>query len=265
MQTIDQNYYSFNNTPADNNFSNVVLSFKKPKGAGKAKLILSGKNSNWSGYVYNEFNSMFGDGMDSWKKTKENADPKEMEQWQKDQALPIMLYIQNGTKWKYVDYYSIVGNTAARDLIMELDLADIKEETVTIKLETVYRFWDLDYAGLDFSENEIISSSYINPLKAERSDTTNEMSNLLTNDKRYTHLTGAESVSLEFVQPVFNKSIASSYFLVGNGYYHSLKQYKGKIKKNELLEFKNKGAFNAFSRSKYNNLNNELAKYAVTK
>jgi len=261
----DQNYYQFNNAPANNNFSNVVLTFKKPVRKGKVKLIISGKNSNWSGYIYNEFNSLFGEGINNWKKKQDNADPQVLEQWQKDQALPMMVYVKKGNEWKYADYFSLVGNTASRDLIMELDLADIKEETVNIKLETIFRFWDLDYAGLDFSENEIQSSSYLNPVKADKTDSTNEKNNLLTNDKQYTHLKGTEAISLEFEQPALDKNTATSYFLVGNGYYHSLKQYEGKTKKLELLEFKNKGAFSTFSKSKYNAINNQLAKYTVNK
>ncbi len=262
---VDQNYYQFNNRPANNNFSNVILTFKKPVATKKAKLIINGKNSNWSGYIYNEFSGLFGAGIYNWRKKLDNADPKVTEQWQKDQALPIMVYIKNGTDWKYTDYFSLVGNTASRDMIMEIDLGDIKEETVQIKLETVYHFWDLDYAALDFSENEIQSSLYLNPVKAEKTDSTNEIKNLFANDDQYTHLKGSEAVSLQFEQPVIDKNTACSYFLVGNGYYHSMKKYEGKTKTLELLEFKNKGAFNAFSKSKYNDINNELAKYAVNK
>lgn len=262
---VDQNYYFFNNTPANNNFSNVILTFKKPIGKNKVKLIISGKNSNWSGYIYNEFNGLFGAGINSWKKKQDNADSQAMEQWQKDQALPMMVYLKNGKDWKYADYFSLVGNTASRDMIMELDLAGITEETIQIKLETVYRFWDLDYAALDFSENEIQSSLFLNPVKAEKTDSTNEINNLITIDKKYTHLKGAEGISLEFDQTTSDKNMAVSYFLVGNGYYHSLKQYEGKTKTLELMAFKNKGAFNVFSRSKYADINNKLAKYAVNK
>ncbi len=257
---VDQNYYSFNNAPANNNFGNVILTFKKPVGEGKVKLIINGKNSNWSGFIYNEFNDLFGTGINNWRKKQDNANPQLMEQWQKDQALPMMVYVKNGSDWKYADYFSLVGNTASRDMIMELDLGDSKDDNIQVKLETVFRFWDLDYAAVDFTENEIQSSLYLNPVKAEKTGSTNEINNLLTNDKQYTHLKGTETVSLEFEQPALNKNVATSYFLVGNGYYHSLKQYEGKTKALELLEFKNKGAFNAFSKDKYNAINNELVK-----
>lgn len=261
----DQNYYQFNNTPGNNDFSNVILSFKKPAGKGKAKLIINGKNSAWSGFIYKEFNGLFGAGMNKWAKKEDSQDPRVMEQWQKDQALPMMVYIQKNGNWEFADYFSLVGNTASRDAIMELDLSDIKEETINIKLETVYRFWDLDYAALDFSQNEIKTSAYSTPVKADKTDATIEKNNLLTNDKQYTHLEGNEAVNLEFEKPLINKNIATTYFLVSRGYYHNLKQYTGKTKKMELLQFKNKGAFNAFSKSKYNVVNNELAKYTVKK
>ncbi|MEP6673862.1 MAG: hypothetical protein ABJA78_01860 [Ferruginibacter sp.] len=263
LRQTDQNYYSFNNNQGKKDFSNVILSFKKPANAAKAKLLIHGKNSDWSGYIYKEFNSLFGEGMSQWKKQEDKADPKVMEQWQKDQAMPVMVYVQNGNNWNYADYFAMTGNTASRDLVMELDLSNIKEETINIKLETVYRFWDLDYAAIDFSDNEIQSSSYMDPVKASLADATDEKNNLLLKDRQYCHLTGADAINLQFGPAVVHDKISSTWFLVSSGYYHSLEEYEGKPKLMELMKFKNKGTFNAFSKSKYQHVNDELEKYAV--
>ena len=227
-------------------------------------MILSGKNSGWCGYIYKEFNTLFGAGITNWKKKEDNADPVVMEQWQKDQALPMMVYVQNGNDWKYVDYFSLVVDTASRNMIMELDLSSIKEETVNIKLETVYRFWHLDYAALEFSENDIGSSVYINVAKADR-EGSNEKNNLVAKDKQYTYLTGVQAIGLEFNPPVIDKNLTSPFFLVSSFYYHSLKKYEGKAKTMELLQFRTKGAFTAFSRKKYNDINADLEKFLVRK
>ena len=49
-----------------------------------------------------------------------------------------------------------------------------------------------------------------------------------------------------------------SYFLVSTGYYHNLKKYEGAPKVTTLLNFKNKNAFDDFSRKKFNDIQKTL-------
>ena len=82
----------------------------------------------------------------------------------------LMVYVEKDGKWLFADYFAHTGNTASRDMIMELDLSDIKTDQVKIKLETVYQFWNLDFAGIDFSENRNTSSTLLVPTKAFKPD-----------------------------------------------------------------------------------------------
>jgi len=36
--------------------------------------------------------------------------------------------MKQGDRWKYIDYFATPGNTAERDMIMEINLADFKNE-----------------------------------------------------------------------------------------------------------------------------------------
>jgi hypothetical protein len=146
----DNQSYGFNSEKNMNGFSSVTFVFKKPADAQKAKLIVHGGNSLWSGYVYHRFAEMFGDKYETWRDQKDKSDPKEMEQWQKDQSLPLMVYIEKNGQWELVDYFAHTGNTATRDMIMELDISKLYGHEVKIKMETAYQFWNLDYAAMDF-------------------------------------------------------------------------------------------------------------------
>ena len=84
----DGDQYLFDSEKSENGLSSTVLIFNKPAGSKKAKLIVHGGNSTWSGYLYHSFAELFGTGYEKWKNEKDRSDPKEMEKWQTDQGLP---------------------------------------------------------------------------------------------------------------------------------------------------------------------------------
>src|SRR5438552_3630737 len=170
LKQTDEQYYSFSNTANENGFSDIRLTFDKPANAGNAKLIIHARNSYWAGLVHKEFIGLFGDDFEKWRAKQEKADPKELEQWQTDQALPLMVYVKTYEGWKFVDYYQLIGNTASRDMIMDIDTKEIPGNTIELKLETAYRFWDLDFAGIDYSNDPNFTTAIIEPAEAIKSD-----------------------------------------------------------------------------------------------
>ncbi len=259
LSSVDDDQYLFNSEKGKQGFSSVLLTFNKPSKSQKAKLIIHGGNSLWSGYLYHSFAELFGTGYEKWRNEKDKSDPKDMEQWQMDQALPLMVYIEKNGKWEFVDYFAHTGNTANRDMIMELDVSSIKENTIKIKLETTYQFWNLDYAAIDFSKNKKMNSVIINPSKAVKADGLNQVASLNNVDRSYSTLTSNEELNLEYSPTVSEEGIPS-YFFISTGYYHNIKKYEGKPQISELMKFKKKGTFDEFSRKKFEEVQNTLSK-----
>ena len=162
-----------------------------------------------------------------------------------------MVYIKTHEGWKFVDYYQLIGNTASRDMIMQIDTKEIPGNTIELKLETAYRFWDLDFAGIDYSNDPNFTTAIIEPAEAIKSDSTNEKQTLLNSDKAYVHLVNDEYISFKYDIPQTISNTGTSYFLVSGGYYHNLEHVTGKANYNELIQFKKQGAFDKFSREKY--------------
>ena len=258
LSSIDNNQYSFDGDKGEKGFSNVILTFAKPRAIEKAKLIIHGGNSPWSGYLYHSFAEMFGAGYEKWRNEKDKSDPKEMEQWQKDQALPLMVYIEKNGSWEFVDYFAHTGNTASRDMIMELDLSSIQTDQIKVKLETVYQFWNLDYVGIDFSENIKVSAVLLDPCMAAKPGGSDELRSLKTVDTQYCNLVSNEMLDLQY-KPAMSSAGIPSYFFVSTGYYHNMKKYERKPQITQLMKFKNKGAFDEFSREKFRHLEDTFA------
>jgi len=253
----DNETYSFNSTANENGLSNAILIFKKPADVKKARLVVHGGNSLWSGYIYHRFAEMFGNKYETWRDQKDKSDPKEMEQWQKDQALPLMVYIEKNGNWEAVDYFAHTGNTAARDMIMEIDLSTNKDVEIKIKLETVYQFWNLDYAAMDFSVNEETTVLFIHAQSALKSGNTDQTDALKESDKAYCQLQQDDALGITFTLPDNNNN-TDSYFLISTGYYHNIQKYEGAPDLKTLNSFKSKGSFDAYSRQQFSIIEQSL-------
>ncbi|HEX5152317.1 MAG TPA: hypothetical protein VFW07_12775 [Parafilimonas sp.] len=251
LQQTDEQYYSFTNNANENGFSDVRLSFDKPGNTSHAKLIIHARNTYWGGLIHKEFISYFGDDFEKWRSKQEKADPKELEKWQTDQALPLMVYIKTTDGWKFVDYYPLIGNTASRDMIMNIDTKNIPGNTIEIKLETAFRFWDLDFAGIDYSDNKNFTVKTIEPVQIIKSDNTDESGVLQSSDNQYAHLQNDEFISFKYSIPQATGNEETSYILISGGYYHSIEHLTGKADYNKLYKFKKQGYFDKFSREKY--------------
>jgi len=251
INAADEKYYSFTNE-AESDGSYVVLDFKKPLSASSGKLIIRGKNSNWAYYVFNEFKKLYGNYYQSFLLKKDKENPSRVLQCEIDQSLPLLVSVNDGKGWKIVDYFFTSGNATSRDMIMKLDLNDFKNKNrIQIKLQTVYRFWDLDYAAMDFSNDQPVSVSYIMPTEFYKSGNVSQPVQFSENDTSCLPVRGNEQLHITFKVNGNAAGTDNTYFLEGDGYYHDNTVFKGKPQLTELRKCSGKGAFDKFSRRKF--------------
>ena len=260
ISASDGKYYSFTNHPDGENSSDIILDFKKPRDAATGKLIVNAKNSPWSYYLFSQFKSLYGDYYPTMILKKDHADPKKVLQCELDQYLPLLVSVKYKDGWKMVDYFPTPGTSLTRDLIMNLDLEEFKNsDHVQIRLQTTFMFWDLDYAGMDFSTPDTYQTAMIPVSKEYKNQGECEMKGGVPNDSSGIIINGGEQLNLEFNIPSSPaRGLQNSYFLVGNGYYHDFTPFEGKPRFNELSRFNGKGAFDKYSREKYDNLLNVM-------
>ena len=142
---------------------------------------------------------------------------------------------------------------------MAIKIPENNSNKIRIKLESAFMFWELDYAGLDFSPDQKLQPEWIPASSAIKSSVSdNELGNLASIDKQYSKLLQNEFLSIDFDAPVALE--ANSYFLVSTGYYHSLKQYEGKPDIGLLKQFRKKGFFSEYSEARFNETQELLAK-----
>lgn len=261
LKLTDRQYYSFDSKANTDGLSSVTMKFNKPSGAKNGKLLVHAGNSDWSGFLFKEFVSLFGNSYNQYRKEQELLIPANAKQWQVDQGLPMKVFIETEKGWQYVDHFALTGNTASRDMIMEIDLSGIKDDKVNIRIETVFQFWNLDMVAMDFSDNPVVNSIILNPATVTKNNKEDNRDQLLQSDAEYTNLSGNDYVNIEYNVPAATGN--TSFFLITSGYYHTKPTTGGKTDLPALLKFKEKGAFDRFSREKHVIIEDALAKAVV--
>ncbi|TDH21630.1 hypothetical protein EXU57_19195 [Segetibacter sp. 3557_3] len=260
LGNTDGNVYLFDQqSDLRSKFGSVVLTFDMAGSKTDGKLVIHAKNSLWSGYVFEEFSSLFGSNYSSWVAKQDKADRRTIEQWQQDQALPLMVYVETDKGWVFADYFPFTGNTAGRDMIMKLDLPANKTN-VRIKIESAYMFWELDYAGLDLSPDEPVTLSYLDASAVTRENYEPMPGKVSARDDAYVQLKEDQWVNVVFEETSTDKNKTHSLFLSTTGYYHNTRRYTGKTQTAALYKFRKEGTFNNFSKSKYKTAREALAK-----
>ena len=114
-------------------------------------MVIRAKNSNWLDYSYMAFHDQLGNWYERWLKKQEKETAAEIEKWSMDQKIPLCVLLDFGGTSQCVDYFNIAGPMAMKDDVLPVDLSEIVGDTVTIRLETGFLFWEIDYVGMDFT------------------------------------------------------------------------------------------------------------------
>lgn len=249
--TADQDYYSFNTTESTSSPNEVVLEFNNSQNSNLGKLHLNLKNSYWMDYMYGKFTEQFGSYYTTFHNKQRKLPKETCEQWRSDQYIPLAVYMKQNNEWKFVENINTVGPLSSRDLVVPIPITSTNEK-IQIKLVSGYRFWDVDYAGMDFSKNEIVQQTTLKPLKAIDENGKNVTALLLEKDKKFLVQPNiGNEVTMNFAAVKASPNFKQSFFFKTNGYYEYLRDYKGSPNFAKLKTFREKGALNAYSIALY--------------
>lgn len=244
--TADKEYYSFNTSESTTKPNEVVLEFDNHQKSDLGKLHLNLKNTYWMDYMYGKFNEQFGSYYNVFHK-KQRKQPREIcEKWRSEQYIPLTVYVKQDKEWKFLENINTVGPLSARDIVIPVPLTADKK--VQIKLVSGYMFWDLDYAGMDFSKNQNIKQTNLKPSSATDENGNNVTSLLSEKDKKYlVQPSIGNEVILNFAAVKPSPNSKQSFFFKTNGYYEYIRDYKGSPNFAKLKTFREKGALNGYS------------------
>ena len=138
---------------------------------------------------------------------------------------------------------------AARDLIVPLAL-DEADDSVHVRLSSGFLFWETDYVAMDFSPDQPVATRKFPAVQAVDQKGRDLRAELASEDSLYYHQPSVgDAAELAFDLPPPSDT-AWSPFLFCRGYYHILRDPKGRPQMTALSKFKQAGALGNFSKEK---------------
>lgn len=248
------NYYGDPKDPGRDGVEEMVMKFVRPAGSQTGKLIIRAKNSFWLDVLFTRFHGLFGGRYDQFAEKQGSIPGNKLNEYLLDQKIPLSVSIEKNNQWQPSDYFNIAGPVALRDDVLNLDLSGAGNDTVKIKLETGFLFWEIDYVAMDFSPEQNLNVSEIQAAAASGNKVADAGKLLLSGDKNYLVLDEVgDEVNIEFEEPA-KKDAERSVFLHTSGYYKILRNQEGMADRKTLKTFRKQNRFPEFSKETYDNL-----------
>jgi len=251
--------YRFNPLQFDD-LAEVAMTFDAKNQSNDAKLLIRARNTMWSGYVYDEFNKLFGKNHGKWVEMNRDKSKMEREKWMREQGIKLMVDIKQGEKWVTYDEVEVVGDPSMNQVVIPIQ-RNLFGEELEVRLRSGFMFWELDYVGLDFSVNESVEVQVHKPAKATGNNGTDFTQQLSFDDNDYMQHAQKEefnSTEVYYSNLPVDTSLQRTLILKSKGYYVPKSEYTGKTDRKRLQYFVNPGELSRFSRELYDNVMQEM-------
>ncbi len=253
LENRDDAGFTFDSYGQDN-YSNLIAHFEKPKEMNQAKLVLRIKNSPWGGFVYEEFTQLFGDYFDNWSKKMSKKSPNQIENNLKKGGVVLVVSVQKNNQWKDIETINLVGDVSYNSIVVPIPVDELTGDDITIRLRSGYKFWDIDYLGIDFSAQKKFEVEHISPTITSSLESSKQKSLLKNDDDYFFHPKNSEPVSIAF-NNIPNSSNARTLILCSKGYYVPQKSVSGKIQLAKLRELNQKTGLSTYSKELFDVFN----------
>lgn len=259
VTAVDNQFCTFNDTSVSSGINELLLTFKKDTRITKGKLLLDLKNSYWLDYLYGEFTRHFGDDYETWRKKQQHKPASEMNLWSEKQQIPLTISVETKNGWKEIQKLKTIGPLENRSIVIPFESGDTAAQTVNVKLTCGFQFWEVDYAGVDFSSDQPLQVTRLKPSSAVDKNGKSVLPAIMQNDKTY--LAQPKAGDYAILTYRFNRQPTSgnafSVVLHTSGYYEPIREYTGKPDISFLKKFRDDGYFSKFSRMQFQKMINE--------
>ena len=257
----DDNPYLFNPDSFED-LAEVSMTFNAVNQTNDAKLVIRARNTMWSGYVYNEFNKLFGNNYSKWVEMNKDKSKEERENWMRDQGIKILVDIKEDGKWRNIDEVELFGEATMNQVVIPIQ-RKLFGEQLEVRLRSGFMFWELDYVGVDFTENKsksVIIQSH-KPTKAIGNNGQDFTHQLSYNDQEYMeHEMAKENNTTDvlFDKLPIDSTKNRTFILKSKGYYVPKSDYTGKTDRKRLKAFLTPGELSRFSHQLYEDVMQQM-------
>ena len=131
----------------------LTFKFLRPPGATKAQLLYNIGTPLWGSNMLREMLQLRGDGVDAWyEKLKERGAEYDhlYEFLNREELWRLKILIEENDSLALHGFIPGAGPLIVEDRMLQLDLSQVKGDTVTMHFNPPYGFWKIDHLALQF-------------------------------------------------------------------------------------------------------------------
>ncbi len=176
----------------------LLLSFDRPDTALEGKLILRARNTPWLQEAWEAFVQQFGRQYEKRFQKLGEKPSTFVESWMLEQNLPLTVELLTSEGWTTVSEQLLVGSLVWRDLVVPLDLRQVRSPDIHLRLRSAFLTWELDAAGMDFSADPPLETRVYPVQRTTAPDGTDPSDLLREADTSYLALHSGEQMEVWF-------------------------------------------------------------------
>jgi hypothetical protein len=247
VASSDDNSFDFK-VMNDEPYAYLYADFKDISTIKNPKLLLSAKNTKWSGALYKQFVDLFGSSYQDWvKQNTEKKEKSDMIKARLDAGILLQIELFQGSKWIPIDTLDLMGDVRFQEVLIDLPANLRGTPDVSLRLRSGFHFWEIDKMALVETNDEPVETLMHTPVL----DSTKVSNDALTTaDGIYVTMKEKQtplSIHFEGLIPMHNRLV----FIKAKGHYTSNYSPQGKPDNKQLMLISRKGGLSMFSKKQF--------------
>lgn len=235
----DGEAYDFDDPRQGDELNTISLKFERSAFTqDKVKLLIQSRQTDWMSKTVGGFFSLYGDTYDKVIKRMDKVPAGFFEKYNAKQGISMNAYLKTDNGWQGLGSVQNVGIFKQKLMGIDLDLSEISSEEIEIKLESAFKFWEIDQVALT-EDFQTLKDYEVVPMLSAINDQGQDVASLLEKiDKDYAIQDGPGTyIDLSFKHTADSDEI---YVLSGSGFYYEKREFEHEKQKDALKALRSK-------------------------
>ena len=201
----------------------VVLTFPRPAGASRAKLVARAATALWGSHMIRAMMELRGQSVDQWYAHVDGnpAAADSIRTWAvREELYGLLLQVEEAGGWQVRGILPGSGPFLATERVIPLDLSRVQGDSVRIRMRPPRGFWALGYFAMDYSADEPVAVDTIHPRSAAGNNPGDILAAVSVADTIYHAMPNTgDRATLEFRAPPIARGKERTVVLHSRGWY----------------------------------------------
>jgi hypothetical protein len=201
----------------------IVMTFPKPKGATRARLVANVATGLWGSNMIKEMLMLRGRDLESWYASMDSdrTQSAELFAWiLREEIFALKLEVEESDGWKHRGTLPGGGPFIAEDRVVVMDVSRATGDQLRVRIRPPVGFWALNSFAVDYGSDQTPVVENLRPIKAWDDGDRDLLADLLkTDDAYYAMPKVGDRAWVNFPAPAPRPGMDRTVFLHSRGYY----------------------------------------------